>query len=163
MDHKLTTSLKAAKLEAPIPGYKVVDFEWHVDVFPGKPPVSLHGTVEHVIAQAQALNPKWNATILQPALEGLEPSEATINGRDSEKRRFGRTDYSPPQKWEACNGAKIETGIAYLRKVPGKPGAVPGPGACGIVSCSYHAAIWWCNDVSDLCVAATVALLMNIC
>ncbi|KAL4932531.1 uncharacterized protein BDV17DRAFT_254644 [Aspergillus undulatus] len=22
-----------------------------------------------------------------------------------------------------------------------------GPGACGRVSCSYDAAIWWCNDV----------------
>ncbi len=31
--------------------------------------------------------------------------------------------------------------------MPGRPANDAGPGNCGRVSCSYDAAIWWCNDV----------------
>ncbi|RYP32125.1 hypothetical protein DL768_011147 [Monosporascus sp. mg162] len=41
-------------------------------------------------------------------------------------------------------------GISYLKSLPddlrcGNPPPEPGKGACGRISCSYHAAIWWCN------------------
>lgn len=52
--------------------------------------------------------------------------------------------------WPVANGNRIQDGINYLMGVGGQPSNGPGPGACGRVSCSYDAAIWWCNDVSTL-------------
>ncbi|RYO81145.1 hypothetical protein DL766_006791 [Monosporascus sp. MC13-8B] len=44
----------------------------------------------------------------------------------------------------------INDGISYLKSLPddlrcGNQPPEPGKGACGRISCSYHAAIWWCN------------------
>lgn len=46
------------------------------------------------------------------------------------------------------SGWRVKQGIEYLGTVAGTPTEGPGPGACGRVSCSYGAAIYWCNDVS---------------
>lgn len=51
---------------------------------------------------------------------------------------------------------RIKQGIEYLGTVPGSPGQGPGPGSCGRVSCSYGAAIYWCNDVSALSTTANM-------
>ncbi|KAB8203958.1 hypothetical protein BDV34DRAFT_226891 [Aspergillus parasiticus] len=40
----------------------------------------------------------------------------------------------------------IEAGIKHLGGVSGQPSNGPGPGNCGLLSCSWGAAIWWCND-----------------
>ncbi|ROV93349.1 hypothetical protein VSDG_06889 [Cytospora chrysosperma] len=48
--------------------------------------------------------------------------------------------------WPEANEYWIGQGIDYLNEVPGKPSNGPGPGECGRVSCSWSAAIWWCND-----------------
>lgn len=45
--------------------------------------------------------------------------------------------------WGRCSTNRVQQGIYYL-------GDVPGPGSCGRVSCSYNAAIYWCNDVRVL-------------
>ncbi|RYP41273.1 hypothetical protein DL767_001127 [Monosporascus sp. MG133] len=44
----------------------------------------------------------------------------------------------------------INDGISYLKSLPddlrcGNQPPEPGKGACGRISCSYYAAIWWCN------------------
>ncbi|KAG8424721.1 hypothetical protein J3458_001492 [Metarhizium acridum] len=54
--------------------------------------------------------------------------------------------------WHPCKVRRIEEGIEYLRGLAGVPRNGPGPETCGRVSCSYQAAIWWCNNVSFLAV-----------
>lgn len=51
-------------------------------------------------------------------------------------------------QWDTCSAHRAQQGVYYLGTVPGQPGMGPGPGNCGRVSCSYGAAIYWCNDVS---------------
>ena len=51
----------------------------------------------------------------------------------------------PGQSWLPCNYNTIQDGINYLNGLDSTlflPGA-----ACGRISCSYNAAIWWCNSV----------------
>jgi hypothetical protein len=95
------------------------------------------------------LNPNWDE-------EYISNSTDTTGGaskRDSDSHLFSRTDfrgskYTCRGRWPECHPNPIRRGIEYLRYVQGRPRNGPGPGNCGRVSCSYNAAIWWCNDVS---------------
>ncbi|KAK8038606.1 hypothetical protein PG993_007017 [Apiospora rasikravindrae] len=126
----------AAALEAPIPGYRVEEMQWEVDVGHGQTE-SLNGTVEEVFARILEVNPEFQ---LAPA-PAPAPGAAEARGLQPEKR--GKL---------VCGGFPrgsvlyLNQGVNYLRGVPGRPGNGPGPGACGRVSCSYNSAIWWCND-----------------
>jgi hypothetical protein len=50
--------------------------------------------------------------------------------------------------WGYAGVETIYEGIDYLNGI-GAPGVDPGPRVCARVSCSYNAAIFWCNDVSS--------------
>ncbi|KAH7234329.1 hypothetical protein B0J15DRAFT_538988 [Fusarium solani] len=137
----------ALGLDAPIEGYGVVVPEWEIEVTPGGPIAVLNGTVEKIHEELLQLNPNWDE-------EYISNSTDTTGGaskRDSDSHLFSRTDfrgskYTCRGRWPECHPNPIRRGIEYLRYVQGRPRNGPGPGNCGRVSCSYNAAIWWCND-----------------
>ncbi|KID95567.1 hypothetical protein MAJ_08508, partial [Metarhizium majus ARSEF 297] len=120
----------AGLADAPIPGYDVVDLTWQVEVFPGHFE-NLTGTAEQVHHAARAMNPGW-----EPNLAKRVPlfnwSKVICGAGES--------------GWHPCKVRRIEEGIEYLRGLAGVPRNGPGPETCGRVSCSYQAAIWWCNN-----------------
>ncbi|PIG84669.1 hypothetical protein AARAC_001976 [Aspergillus arachidicola] len=98
------------------------------------PRVLLNGTVQHVHAQLLKINPNYDddfATV-------LDKREATICWQ------AGRHQV---QQLPKARRGDIEAGIKPLRGVSGHPSNGPGPGNCGRLSCSWGAAIWWCNDM----------------
>ncbi|KAG6216241.1 hypothetical protein E4U26_008205 [Claviceps purpurea] len=115
-------------IEAPIPGYGVETLH------PRDAPVSLDGTIEPVASEAKKLSPRWT--------------------RDLEKRERPsvlpyKIECADEKRWKKAHRWYIQDGLAYLSKLKSKPKMGPGPGTCSRVSCSYEAAIWWCNDNSE--------------
>ncbi|KAK3349568.1 hypothetical protein B0T25DRAFT_519759 [Lasiosphaeria hispida] len=49
-------------------------------------------------------------------------------------------------RWPTAERDVIDEGMQYLRGLGGNPRLGAGPGTCSRVSCSYNAAIYWCND-----------------
>lgn len=113
-------------------GYEVDIIQWKVEVSPGQTEI-LNGTAQEVYDQILEINPDF---IL------AEPDEADLEARGVQKRAVHCGN------WPLADKGRIQEGINYLRGVGGQPFHGPGPGKCGRVSCSYNAAIWWCNDVS---------------
>lgn len=126
--------------EASIPGYGVEVLQWNVEVGPGQTEV-LNGTVQEVYAHALQINPKF-AFASSPEARDLHQKRGTVQCGN----------------WPLADKGRIQEGISYLRGVPAAPRNGPGPGNCGRVSCSYNAAIWWCNDVRTGCFLARHSL-----
>lgn len=126
---------------SPIDNYGVIIPEWKVEVSPDGPIVILPGTIEEVHETLLELNPDWD----------IDYSAYFDTPRSTLAKRydFSRDEYFCRDRWPECSADAIETGVNYLRGVPGAPVNGPGPGNCGRVSCSYDSAIWWCNDVSS--------------
>ncbi|KAK0735738.1 hypothetical protein B0T21DRAFT_412337 [Apiosordaria backusii] len=119
----------------------IVDVTWDLPINPAddkSATVSVTGTIEQAIAKMEADYPGWNATFMaqDPASDGT-----------------GITKHADPVKYN-CNvpgdadarRVPIGIGISYLRRVPGTAKNGPGPENCGRVSCSWNAAIIWCNN-----------------
>ncbi|KAK0707652.1 hypothetical protein B0H67DRAFT_494759 [Lasiosphaeris hirsuta] len=49
-------------------------------------------------------------------------------------------------RWPTAERDSIDQGVSYLRGLGSQPHLGAGPGTCSRVSCSYNAAIYWCND-----------------
>ncbi|GAB1205198.1 hypothetical protein APSETT445_003869 [Aspergillus pseudonomiae] len=121
--------------ESPIPGYGVQEPSWEVETTPGGPKMILNGTVQQVHAQLLEINPNYDDEFAAV----LEKRETTV---------LDKRDDIKCNNWPKARRGDIEAGIKHLRGVSGQPSNGPGPGNCGRVSCSWGAAIWWCNDVS---------------
>ncbi|KAH8896360.1 hypothetical protein GQ53DRAFT_778975 [Thozetella sp. PMI_491] len=93
-----------------------------VDPIPGYTTVELSWA--EVYAQILQINPEY-----QIQYDLVSKRDSTLCGN------FGLADKG-----------RIQEGITYLRGLNGAPRNGPGPANCGRVSCSYNAAIWWCND-----------------
>lgn len=118
-------------LQPPAPGYGVETLLWDVEVARGRFE-TLNGTIQEVYAQVLRLNPHFKLPEDPPVARGLNRKRSTV--------RCGN--------WPLTSKDRIQEGINYLRRLNGAPRNGPGPSNCGRVSCSYNAAIWWCNDVS---------------
>lgn len=122
----------------------MIEPEWEIEVTPGQT-IKTQGTVQQVHNEVLKHNPNWDEEYLKPAL----------NKRDNDPTLAKRTDFygegsiSCNTPWEKAGVPYINNGIDYLRGLDGsgRPSAQPGPSVCARVSCSYNAAIWWCNDV----------------
>ncbi|KAK1829440.1 hypothetical protein QBC39DRAFT_287346 [Podospora conica] len=112
----LAPALATAVSDAGIPGYTIVPMDFEIEVSPGKIAI-LNGTVQEVIAQAQAINPDF----------ALQEVKFCNN--------FGGAgvDY-------------IREGTRYLKRLSGQANMRAGPRVCSRVSCSYDSAIYLCND-----------------
>lgn len=115
--------------------YGVEEFSWSIEVAPGQVEV-LKGTIEEVYGQAAQINPNFRAP-------SNGPTTSQLKDRSLSKRNVICGNFP------AADKGRIQQGINYLNNLPagGRPTNGPGPGNCGRVSCSYNAAIWWCNDV----------------
>ncbi len=118
-----------------IAGYTIQTLEWDVQVAPGRVEV-LNGTIQEVFAQAVQINADFK-----------QLDVATSTPQRDMHENLKRTTVNCGT-WPLADKGRIIEGIAYLRGVPAAPRNGPGPGYCGRVSCSYNAAIYWCNDVS---------------
>ncbi|KAM7194191.1 hypothetical protein V8F20_008111 [Naviculisporaceae sp. PSN 640] len=123
-------------LEAPIPGYTVQDFVWEVEPWNNGTLVNITGPVEHVYDTLKKLNPD---SVKNISITGTPDSPNAVEFGDI---KCGALTWN----WGAASYYRIWEGVQYLKGVPGKPAASPGPGSCGRVSCSWKSAIWWCND-----------------
>ncbi|KAG6112143.1 hypothetical protein E4U13_004405 [Claviceps humidiphila] len=130
-------------IEAPIPGYDVKTLDWNVHLDPRDAPVTLSGTIEEVTSKAKKLNPRWARDIAKrkPARD----DEARLQTRDWAYR----VDCADGKRWKKAGLWHVQAGLDYLSKLKAKPKMGPGPGTCSRVSCSYKAAIWWCNDNTE--------------
>ncbi|KAI7778631.1 hypothetical protein LA080_001961 [Diaporthe eres] len=122
-------------LEAPLAGYGVVDFGWEVRTSPEGPLHHINGTIQDVVQYLKEVDPTYEVPVVPVAR--LESRQSLVESRQLRIDCFN---------WPVANGNRIQDGINYLMGVGGQPSNGPGPGACGRVSCSYNAAIWWCND-----------------
>lgn len=112
-----------------------------------------------------AINKSINEAVAAPT---IDRSAVSYSPSDDAPGEYDPTDYSCNLFHDFVSGIRIKYGVEYLRKVKGTPGQGPGPvcpdtfpnqfqmnfcllirsqASCGRVSCSYHAAIFWCNDV----------------
>ncbi|KAK2598281.1 hypothetical protein N8I77_011704 [Diaporthe amygdali] len=98
----------------------------------GAAPVNLTGTVQGVWDQINSTWPGFPFSHIELASVKPRPMvPAAFMTKGSVKRYF----------WPITEVDRINKGIAYLRKVPGKPGLPPGPRQCGRVSCAWKSAI----------------------
>ncbi|KAL8370016.1 hypothetical protein RB595_000396 [Gaeumannomyces hyphopodioides] len=113
--------------------------EWKGVLEEGKPEVILSGKdFEEIERKAKDLNPSY--TIF--AAENSTALEARSEALDSRQTVYMICDHP----LERANVDGIREGIAYLRTILGNCRAGPGPYSCGRVSCSWNAAIHYCND-----------------
>ncbi|KAF3762554.1 hypothetical protein M406DRAFT_264296, partial [Cryphonectria parasitica EP155] len=115
--------------------------------------LSVTGTIQDVFASIQQADPD-TATSIQEHIEAkmnTTQSVADINLSSSPAEETGDIPtnyYCNVPGWSQCSISSVFTGMYYLDGISGHPTNGPGPGNCGRVSCSYDAAIWWCNDNS---------------
>lgn len=131
--------------------------EWEMEVTPGGATVVVRGTIDEVVEQMKALNPRWEEDFNLPARDAI-PLDEEVEARDvsavPENPLEKRTDFSGTavicqhKDFKNCNVQVIKNDINYLRGVPGKPTRGPGPASCGRVACHNSCGIFWCNDVS---------------
>lgn len=141
---KAKRMFQAQAIEAPIPGYGIVDFTWEVETFPGGPKENITGTIQDVVTVLTSINPDWKSD--------FNFSDSLTKRLNNEKRlSFPFTgiicNHDSPFSLTLVND--VRNAISYLYGVPGSPTEGPGPGNCARVSClTRGSAIWWCNDVS---------------
>ncbi|KAK3994274.1 hypothetical protein QBC44DRAFT_367796 [Cladorrhinum sp. PSN332] len=126
-----------------IPGYNIVELSWEVQATVDGPPIVLNGTVEQVHAQLLEINPNYD-TEVAPAV--AESAHADSESQLAKRGRISKRDHTRCGNWASARKNRIQEGISYLWGVGGRPVRGPGPASCGRVSCSYDAAIYWCND-----------------
>ncbi|KAL2851100.1 hypothetical protein BJY01DRAFT_122306 [Aspergillus pseudoustus] len=136
-----------SRRSSPIEGYTLWQPEWEIESSPGKT-IKVRGTVQQVRDEVLKVNPNWEAEYIEPARVKREAQSSPSSPEIFAKRTDFQTDgrVACGRRWEQTSRDDIMRGIFYLRDLPGQPTNGPGPGACGRVSCSYGAAIWWCND-----------------
>ncbi|KAE9377477.1 hypothetical protein N431DRAFT_461083 [Stipitochalara longipes BDJ] len=125
--------MAAALLTAPIEGYAVVEMQW-IGEYQGHA-YNLSGTVEKVITHLQTIDP----TLEFPARDRSRLA-ARYNGGYLCCHVAG-------QSFRAANGGEIEAGIDYLNAL--NTNLYLDPLTCSRISCSYEAAIWWCNQLPN--------------
>ncbi|EGO61634.1 hypothetical protein NEUTE1DRAFT_98715 [Neurospora tetrasperma FGSC 2508] len=130
----------ANKDASAISRYGIEELTWELQTAPGGPAVNVTGTIEQAYKHMKTINPGFISDF------GFDqPVNVSSLSTPLESRGY-TIDHITCDVFEWAFLEEIQTGMFYLNKVPGKPTNGPGPGNCGRVSCSYGAAIYWCND-----------------
>ncbi|KAF8850124.1 hypothetical protein BDZ45DRAFT_680021 [Acephala macrosclerotiorum] len=141
----LCVAFLALGAAAVLEGYNIVDIQWEVLTTAGGPTVLVNGTIQEVYQQLSAINPDFETEFPPTDKKSLARRAVAAEKRDNEKR-YTVESYFCGGRWAYCDFDSIISGVNYLDGVSGSPTNGPGPGNCGRVSCSYDAAIYWCND-----------------
>ncbi|KAL2826708.1 hypothetical protein BDW59DRAFT_145069 [Aspergillus cavernicola] len=128
---------------SPIEGYTIWQPEWEIEASPGKT-IKARGTIEQARDELLKVNPNWDEDYVEPAKAKRALEARSELAKRTDFYTDGRVECRG--RWEETNADEIQRGILYLQALGGQPTNGPGPGACGRVSCSFGAAIYWCND-----------------
>ncbi|KAI6083181.1 hypothetical protein F4821DRAFT_281077 [Hypoxylon rubiginosum] len=116
-------------------GYTLGNITWMGNVTANGPEVSFTGASFHDIeAQIRQANPSFEW-----------PTHDTADLPDFLNKDIEHLSCNLPQFWWAVK-FRIEEGIDYLNGKTGRCYIPAGPQYCSRISCSYHSAIFWCND-----------------
>ncbi|CAP64714.1 uncharacterized protein PODANS_5_9850 [Podospora anserina S mat+] len=136
-------------------GYGTVPISWDLPTDLNNPSagtITVTGTVQEAVAAMEAAYPGWNGTF-QSKLPASTAEQQEDGDDTSDLGLFSfptRESFTCDLPYVQASKRMIWDGIRYLRTLSGSakngPGS-PGKGNCGRVSCSWSAAIWWCNDV----------------
>ncbi|KAM7212199.1 hypothetical protein V8F06_012411 [Rhypophila decipiens] len=137
----LATSVNALSTGMEDYTFDTTPLTWEVDVFNNGTMINMTGTVEQVNAQILEINPAFKFPVYETnktetLMARTQKDPANVCGRD-------KTD---AQGWWWASLDAIQNGQYHLRTVPGRPWMDAGPKKCARVSCSWKAAIYWCND-----------------
>ncbi|KAM7183957.1 hypothetical protein V8F33_013273 [Rhypophila sp. PSN 637] len=121
--------------------FDISPLTWEVDVFQNGTMMNMTGTVEQVYAQILEINPAFEFVVP----ETNETETLMARTKQDPNNVCGR-DKTDPQNWWWAKLDAIQDGQWHLRNVPGRPWLDAGPSMCARVSCSWHSAIYWCND-----------------
>ncbi|KAL1850724.1 hypothetical protein Daus18300_012802 [Diaporthe australafricana] len=136
-------ALTSDTLPDPMANYTIEDITWTVNVNSDHDDL-VTGTIEDVVNHLAIVDPEGFAVLNKSITDDIDvaPSGSSSVAFD----KYNATGYLCEVYPGQANGTRVKYGIDYLRKVKGSPTKGPGPSACGRVSCSYEAAIWWCNN-----------------
>ncbi|KAI1327962.1 hypothetical protein F5Y16DRAFT_398833 [Xylariaceae sp. FL0255] len=128
--------------------YTITPVTWIMPIETGGENHTFYGTVQEVFAQVNDARaqqglpalPDPSANITEPTTRSISGTHSVLDARSYEKTicKVGLSGYATIYR--------INQGIAYLEGVTSQCGMGAGPGNCGRISCSYNAAIYWCND-----------------
>ncbi|KAI7779047.1 hypothetical protein LA080_001393 [Diaporthe eres] len=139
-------------LDDALANYTIADLEWIVPISPDRNDTVI-GTIQDVANHLAIVDPEGFAAVnesINEAVNAPSPGRSSVSYTSSDSPgEYDPTDYSCNPFHDFVSGLRIKYGVEYLRKVKGTPGQGPGPSSCGRVSCSYDAAIFWCNDNSE--------------
>ncbi|KAI0110993.1 hypothetical protein F4776DRAFT_667422 [Hypoxylon sp. NC0597] len=116
-------------------GYYIKPMIWRGTVEEGSPEITLHGTIEDVAVQIEAMDPPFNWTPQDQYLAVSKLAETTDVVCDVDGANARGAPLS--QVWQIRNN---------LIHVRGTCSVESGPGVCSRISRSGHAALWLCND-----------------
>ncbi|KAL3489206.1 hypothetical protein BJX62DRAFT_209728 [Aspergillus germanicus] len=154
----LTAQAISAAIELPFEKREKFIPTWDFPVFPSDTtPTTFNGTIQEAHAELLRRNPNWDTEFSHLLKRSPVPVAVTEAGTEEDSGVIDlakRTDFASllcydQTPWEPAGYHAINEGIAYLRGLSGRPGMRAGPSACGRVSCSWNAAIWWCNDANE--------------
>ncbi|KAK4194375.1 hypothetical protein QBC40DRAFT_319890 [Triangularia verruculosa] len=141
---------------AGIAGYGTATISWDLPIDLNNlsgDTLTVTGSVQEAVAAMEAAYPGWNATF-QSKLPAPSPDDD--DDGSSLQSRNGLLFKTPTVDHRDCDInyvkadiRRINDGIRYLRGLSGTAKNGPGWGNCGRVSCSWTAAIWWCNDNAE--------------
>jgi len=128
---------------------------WSGELEKGGPVVNITGTHHEVTAKIKSLQPWWhregvyeNATheaVMNGSLPGYEPHEQYANSSIAKRsNRFNQVCNNVLYPW--ANYGTEETNVAYLTTHYGNGMCGVAANSCGRFSCSYNAAILFCNN-----------------
>ncbi|KAI1269215.1 hypothetical protein F5Y18DRAFT_178961 [Xylariaceae sp. FL1019] len=148
----MASALAQAAVMAKLPGgtsirdslpsnYTIGDITWTLPIVEGGEDYTFTGTVQEVFAKVNIERKKKGIA----PLDDPNANNGTVAARSLEERDWTQTICNVGLPGPASVD-RINQGISYLNKLKGKCTNGPGPGNCGRISCSYNAAIFWCND-----------------
>lgn len=135
--------------QSPIPGYGIQEITWNLETTSGTT-VNFTGTIQQVMETAKKQNIDLKQNPNASSSSSIQLAQKGTSSDDDFHAAGQSADACDVWNQSLARVDKIQDGIKYLRGVTGKPSMGPGPGNCGRVSCSWNAAIYWCNDVSTL-------------
>ncbi|KXH66789.1 hypothetical protein CSAL01_11601 [Colletotrichum salicis] len=139
---------KDAKGPMGVEGFDLMTVEWEVQAHPGGENLTLTGTVEEVLKELRTINPNYDQDFGITTLSSTEAIDAAIESAVTQADDVFKDAPVNCAGYDDADRKRLAQGARYLLDVQGKPTRGPGPGSCGRVSCSWNAAIYWCNMVS---------------
>ncbi|KAK4195762.1 hypothetical protein QBC40DRAFT_310454 [Triangularia verruculosa] len=128
--------------------YGIVPVSWDIPIKADdltSDTITVTGTIQEAITQMEAAYPGWNATF-QAGLPAAPGNISDISFSTAGDPEIDHYNCDNDSKWKKASANQIWVGVTYLWKLTGTAKNGPGPGNCGRVSCSWGAAIYWCND-----------------